>query len=188
MAGSEHEVLAVSGAVRRFGSHVVLNGVDLTIPDGHIVAVVGANGSGKSTLLRVFANVLRLHAGVRTGPKRSAYLPAVVTAPTLTAGSWITAISAVNDTDVSACTKLLDDFGFDATVDTSANELSTGNLRKMLLAATLGTHTMPLILDEPVASLDDHGRVRRWPDCLPTEPLPVRRYSLPTMIDTGSTR
>ena len=157
-ANLDSATLAVSGAVRRFGSHVVLNGIDLTVPNGQVVAVVGANGSGKSTLLRVLANVLRLNAGQRTGPRRTAYLPAVVAAPAVNVGSWIAAVSSVNDTEVATCIRLLDAFGYDATVDTPASELSTGNLRKMLLAATLGTHMMPLILDEPVASLDDHGR------------------------------
>ena len=41
----------------------VLDGIDLSIPGGGIVALIGPNGSGKSTLLRVLAGLLRPTAG-----------------------------------------------------------------------------------------------------------------------------
>jgi branched-chain amino acid transport system ATP-binding protein len=41
----------------------VLKGIDLVVPDGAVVALLGANGAGKTTLLRVAAGLLRPTAG-----------------------------------------------------------------------------------------------------------------------------
>lgn len=45
-------VLDVRGLAKRYGSHVVLSGVDLVVGEHEVVALIGASGSGKSTLLR----------------------------------------------------------------------------------------------------------------------------------------
>lgn len=49
--------LALSGLTRRFGDRPVLQGIDLEIPPGQFVAVVGRSGCGKSTLLRLLAGL-----------------------------------------------------------------------------------------------------------------------------------
>lgn len=42
---------------------LVLKGVSLTVPEGHIVALLGANGAGKTTTLRAVSNLLRAERG-----------------------------------------------------------------------------------------------------------------------------
>uniref|UniRef100_UPI00311A9306 ATP-binding cassette domain-containing protein n=1 Tax=Serratia marcescens TaxID=615 RepID=UPI00311A9306 len=47
----------VRGLTRRFGDRAVLNDLDLDIPPGQFVSLIGASGCGKSTLLRILANL-----------------------------------------------------------------------------------------------------------------------------------
>src|SRR5262245_1218900 len=49
--------LAIRGVVKRFGDREVLKGIDLHIPAGQFVAIVGRSGCGKSTLLRLLAGL-----------------------------------------------------------------------------------------------------------------------------------
>ncbi|WP_312935470.1 ATP-binding cassette domain-containing protein, partial [Stutzerimonas nitrititolerans] len=49
--------LAIEGIGKAFGEREVLQGIDLNIPAGQFVAVVGRSGCGKSTLLRLLAGL-----------------------------------------------------------------------------------------------------------------------------------
>ena len=46
-----------------YGSNVVVDGLDLDVPDGAVTAIVGPNGCGKSTLLRALGRLMRPDAG-----------------------------------------------------------------------------------------------------------------------------
>lgn len=49
--------LLLNGVSKRYGDNVILNELDLHIPTGQFVAVVGRSGGGKSTLLRLLAGL-----------------------------------------------------------------------------------------------------------------------------------
>lgn len=53
-------MITINKLVKSFGSHVVLNGIDLSINEKEVVVVIGSSGSGKSTLLRCI-NFLELY-------------------------------------------------------------------------------------------------------------------------------
>ena len=56
-------ILAVSGLHAGYGATEILRGVDLTVGQGEIVAVLGSNGAGKSTLNRTISGVMRAWRG-----------------------------------------------------------------------------------------------------------------------------
>ncbi|MCS0499551.1 ABC transporter ATP-binding protein [Protaetiibacter mangrovi] len=68
--------LSLQGVVAGYGQEPALHGVDLVVPEGSIVAVVGANGAGKSTLLRTISGLLPTSAGdIRMGGVSLAGVP-----------------------------------------------------------------------------------------------------------------
>ena len=57
------EAIAVTGLVKRFGSRTVLDAIDLHVPQGQVIGLLGLNGSGKSTLIKCLLGLLRTDAG-----------------------------------------------------------------------------------------------------------------------------
>jgi polar amino acid transport system ATP-binding protein len=57
------DALVVEGLSKSFGRHEVLRGIDLTVAEHEVVALIGASGSGKSTLLRCINLLEPIDAG-----------------------------------------------------------------------------------------------------------------------------
>ena len=57
------DALVVERLHKSFGKHTVLDGIDLTVPEEHVVALIGASGSGKSTLLRCINRLEPIDSG-----------------------------------------------------------------------------------------------------------------------------
>jgi ABC-2 type transport system ATP-binding protein len=55
--------IEVSGLRKSFGDHVVLGGIDLSVPAGSVFALLGPNGAGKTTLVRILATLSAADAG-----------------------------------------------------------------------------------------------------------------------------
>ncbi|HVS63482.1 MAG TPA: ectoine/hydroxyectoine ABC transporter ATP-binding protein EhuA [Thermoanaerobaculia bacterium] len=63
VSGQEPPAVELRDAVKRFGDAVVLDGLDLAVPAGQRLALIGPSGSGKSTVLRVIMGLERLDRG-----------------------------------------------------------------------------------------------------------------------------
>ena len=63
MTTNDTPVIRIRGLHTRFGQSVIHNGIDLDVPPGEIVGLVGGSGSGKTTLLREIVGLLEPTAG-----------------------------------------------------------------------------------------------------------------------------
>ena len=57
-------MLVAQGINKYYGNLQVLQGIDLTVAKGEVVAIIGASGAGKSTLLHVLATLERPDGGI----------------------------------------------------------------------------------------------------------------------------
>ena len=152
----------------------ILDNLDLHVPAGGIVALLGQSGCGKSTLLRSVAGLQpiysgRISIGDETIEEARDSMSFVFQEPALL--PWRTALENVclplelhsnhNRADVRKRSKqLLDSVGFTAADhDKLPPQLSGGMKMRASLARALVTEPSLLLLDEPFAALDD---MLRW--------------------------
>jgi heme exporter protein A len=157
-------VLQAEGLVAFRGEHLVLCGLDFTVPAGGALVLVGANGTGKSTLLRLLAGLVRLTAGrvLWDGEDALADLPSHSERVTYLGhlDSVKPGLSAAENLRFSAQTKggsvndALEQLGLGNLAEVPARFLSAGQKRRLALAR-LGLSDAPLwLLDEPTGGLD----------------------------------
>jgi ABC-type polar amino acid transport system ATPase subunit len=56
-------MIHIEGVSKRFGSNIILDGIDLRIAPGEVVSILGPSGSGKSTLIRCINGLEKLDGG-----------------------------------------------------------------------------------------------------------------------------
>ncbi|HEX7950707.1 MAG TPA: ABC transporter ATP-binding protein [Candidatus Limnocylindrales bacterium] len=166
--------LSFAFGVRGGGSLPVLDGVDLAVPGGGIVALVGPNGCGKSTLLRVIAGLLTPGGGEALldgapidGPdpriglvfQEPRLLPWRSAADNITYPLELAGWPAVRRRErLARLSELVD---LDPAVTTSRPaELSGGTRQRVALARALALEPEVLLLDEPFSALDALTRER----------------------------
>ncbi len=163
-------VIATHQLKKSFGSKAVLQGVDLAIPAGAVVGLVGTNGSGKSTLLKCLLGLLRKSSGSisllnedpwdlsASAKSRLGYVPQTVRLyPWMNVRQIVAYTSAFYDSwDHDWADTLLE--RWELSGDERIAPLSPGQLQKLALVLALGYRPELLILDEPAASLDPVAR------------------------------
>jgi ABC-type multidrug transport system ATPase subunit len=144
----------------------VLQGVDLTVPAGALVAVVGENGAGKSTLLRVLAGMLAADAGTVQVHGRLGYCPQEpVLNGALTVEQHLRYFAAayrLTLTDRPRTDELLETLAFAGYRDRTVDELSGGTRQKLNLTLALIHDPDVLLLDEPYQGFDWETYLRFW--------------------------
>lgn len=159
-----------------YGKNEILKGIDLTIKSGEKVFIGGANGSGKTTLLRVLSGIIP-HEGevlldgkdvfkmkrkdiaklISLMPQTSdIYFPYTVY-ETVLLGTYASAGNTLfrnNASDIEYALKCMEDCGVSDLKDRHLDELSGGQLQRVLLARTFAQKSPFLFLDEPGNNLD----------------------------------
>jgi phospholipid/cholesterol/gamma-HCH transport system ATP-binding protein len=172
-------VLKVSGLRKAFGSHVVLAHIDLCVPRGTIVTVLGRSGAGKSVFLKCLAGLIVPDAGdilldgrksggtsqlrPPAGPRASFLFQGNALLDSLTAFENVAlplaqtttlAPSEINARATAALSRLgLADFGRHY-----PSQLSGGMQKRVALARALVTDPEIVLFDEPTAGLDPLSR------------------------------
>ena len=171
--------IAAEGLVKRFGSVVALNGVDLLVPKGTVLGLLGPNGAGKTTAVRILTTILRPDAGsarilgfdvcsqpdeIRTRIGLAGQYAAVD--ENLTGRENLIMVGRLTHQSRAAiperAAELLDRFQLSDAGDRPVKTYSGGMRRRLDLAAALVHRPPVLILDEPTTGLDPRGRVDLW--------------------------
>jgi len=152
-------VLHLTDVSARRGRRTVLSGINLTVRQGEVVAVVGANGAGKSTLLQLCAGLLRASGGSIERTPNFGYAPQLDSlAPLLTVDEHLRLFGAARrirqGRSVSTGHRLLTRLGWTARGDQTAGTLSGGTQQKLNVALAQLDAPDLLLLDEPYQGLD----------------------------------
>ncbi|GAA3197597.1 ABC transporter ATP-binding protein [Dactylosporangium siamense] len=159
-ARTASQVSVARGVRRSFGDTVVLDGVDLTIGAGEVVALLGGSGSGKSTLLRILAGL----DGEATGSVTTTGSTAVVFQEhRLLPWKRVAANVALGVRGGSLRERVdaaLTEVGLADRRDAWPAELSGGQAQRVAFARALVREPDLLLLDEPFGALDALTRLR----------------------------
>ena len=170
--GVAADAIDVAGLVKRFDTRAVLDSIDLRVPRGQVIGLLGLNGSGKSTLIKCLLGLLKADEGSATvlgtdawqladrEKARIGYVPQEATLyPWLTVRQTVAYVSSFYPSwDRAWGEELLR--RWDLPLGQRVGPLSVGQKQKLALVLALGHRPDLLILDEPVASLDPVAR--RW--------------------------
>lgn len=142
------------------GGRVVLDGLDLDLPDDGVVAVMGPNGSGKTTLGRVLLGLVTPTRGsvVGVGPRRAAVFQEDRLCEHLDAVANVR-LALARDVSSTSVVAALRDLGLPAdALRRPVRALSGGQRRRVAIARALLPSADLVVLDEPMTGIDTAGR------------------------------
>ncbi|MFH9138195.1 ABC transporter ATP-binding protein [Streptomyces sp. NPDC017524] len=168
--------IRVEQLVAGYAGHTAVDQVDLTVPSGQVVAIVGPNGCGKSTLLRSMARLHQPRSGrvfvgdadvwqlrQRDAAHRIALLPQAPQAPEAVTVAGLVRYGRHphqglfrqwSREDENAVTHALEATGTAVLADRRLDQLSGGQRQRCWLAMSLAQETPVVLLDEPTSALD----------------------------------
>jgi ABC-2 type transport system ATP-binding protein len=179
----EHDIrrtgIVAEGLGKRFGDLWALRDLDLAVPAGSVLGLLGHNGAGKTTAVRILTTL----ALPTTGRARVAGLDVVADALAVRSKIGLAAQAATVDGLLTArrnlelvgrlyhlpravarrrADALLERLGLAGNADRLVKTFSGGMRRRLDLAATLVATPPVLFLDEPTTGLDPHSRNELW--------------------------
>jgi ABC-2 type transport system ATP-binding protein len=171
LSGHDGSVLRASGLEKSYGDVRALDGVDLTVESGQIVALLGRNGAGKTTLLSVVAGLLAADGGqveiggvdaiadrdaaaklVGIAPQETGIYPVLSVAENL---EFFGDLAGVPRSERRARAEAVAaTMGLTDLLGRKGNQLSGGEARRLHTACALVHRPALLMLDEPTVGAD----------------------------------
>jgi ABC-2 type transport system ATP-binding protein len=179
MSRSAPAAITTSGLRKSFGDHVVLDGLDLSVPEGSVFALLGPNGAGKTTTVDILSTLLPWDGGeARVAGHDVAREPDAVRAAIAVTGQF----SAVDNLLTGEenlrlmadlhhlgrqegrrrAADLLERFELAEAARTTPATYSGGMRRRLDLAMGLMGDPRVVFLDEPTTGLDPRSRRAMW--------------------------
>jgi ABC-2 type transport system ATP-binding protein len=160
-------IIKIDGLVKRFGQFTALNGVDLQLEAGQVLAFLGPNGAGKTTTIRVLLGILKATSGEVTMfgqdawrhaielHRRLAFVPGDVNLwGNLTGGEVIDLFGSLRGAKPDGAKRQQWLQRFDLDPAKKCRTYSKGNRQKVALVAAFASDAELFILDEPTSGLD----------------------------------
>ncbi|MGO1052540.1 ABC transporter ATP-binding protein [Crossiella sp. CA198] len=166
--------VAITGLVKRYGSTVAVDGLDLTVQRGQVLALLGPNGAGKTTTVELCEGFLRPDAGTvrvlgldpateadRLRPRIGVMPQGGGAYPSVRADEMLRLVAAcaAEPLDVEW---LLDVLGLAESRRTPFKRLSGGQQQRLALACAIVGRPELVFLDEPTAGMDPQARRLVW--------------------------
>jgi ABC-type multidrug transport system ATPase subunit len=163
-------MISYRGFTKDFGDLRAVDGIDLHVAPGEVVALIGPNGSGKTTTLKALVGLVRPTSGGITvdgfdatgdgsaARKRLGYLPQRLTFPeSVTAREVVRYFAQLRRIENVCPVGFLGRVGLAADAGREVDGFSGGMRQRLGLALALLGDPAALVLDEPSAALDPSG-------------------------------
>jgi ABC-2 type transport system ATP-binding protein len=160
-------ILKTEDLCKTYGGFLALDNVNVQIPKGRIVGLLGANGSGKTTFIKILSGLLTATSGtvLIDGMEPSEKTKAIVSyLPERTYfNPWMKVNECLTffedfyaDFDRAVAEKML--FDLNISLDSRLRTLSKGTKEKLQLILVMSRRAKLFVLDEPIAGVDPAAR------------------------------
>ncbi|GGK97424.1 ATP-binding cassette domain-containing protein [Streptomyces flaveus] len=171
--------IAANGLRKSYGDKVVLDGVDLAVPEGTVFSLLGPNGAGKTTAVKILSTLITADAGdLHVGGHDLAADPQAVRAAIGVTGQFSAVDGLITGEENMllmadlhhlsrgegrrTTAELLERFDLVEAAKRPASTYSGGMKRRLDIAMTLVGNPRIIFLDEPTTGLDPRSRHNMW--------------------------